>query len=434
MTPLRVAWIEKAADPRMLTSYTHEIVSWAFRRAGALIVAHEDSPHLLIGTSYHPRDFRQLQKGRQLADRLGIPFLVGGHEAFGGDTLLAWADYTCVGEGYRLIAALGAAGGDDFRDVLDKAKNVARRGEGSDVLPDYYVPWNEIPIIRLASHNYAALAGRGCYRKCKFCMTTWVQPHQTASPERLTALTQSMNTARVKGELTLTTNDEGTRGTWSGSTTVHLALSRIDAPWPMLLRLGIEGVTEERRRWFHKPVADEDLARLIAVAKEKRRQLHLFFIIGWPDDPPPETAFDHLASYLDIETARSPRIWLMFTYFEPAPHTPLQAWDIRQLTPWDSQVALTSLRRFNARFRVLRRTPTRIGRSVWSGLARRMPPQHLDDWLAMETKMADCEVAEVCDYAARLAGRELATTSGPFPWDRVRTTVRQSALRDLGEG
>ena len=420
--PLRVAWHGTAGH---FANYAVKVVRYWLERYGAVTVEPDDSPDLLCSTCSHPRDFPTLSAGRRLADKLRVPYLVGGHEGYTGATLLAWADYVCVGEGYRLCEAL-AAGGDDPRAVLDAAPNVLRRiAPLAEVTPDYHVPWREIPVIQTAEHGFYAMAGRGCHRKCTFCMTTWVQPHQTAGDALMRRAERQVAAHDSKSGVVFVTNDEGA-GRWAGSITVERVLKGYRDEWPMVLRVGVEGITEGRRRAFGKPVTDEQLATLFEMALERKRQLQLFFMVGFPDDPPGRDAFTNLASLIPSDDVRHPRIWLKFTYFESSPHTPLGREDATQIVTFDAASAMTELRRKSGRFRSF--NLAQPGSAAWSVCARRLEPAHAAEWLSRATHAKSATPAEVGAWADELGGRGTADGTGAYPWDRVRTSVKRAAI------
>jgi hypothetical protein len=199
------------------------------------------------------------------------------------------------------------------------------------------------------------------------------------------------------------------------------------AKWPMVIRLGVEGLTEERRRQFKKPMTYADIAAAIDKAARIKRQLQLFHIVGFPDDPPSAEAFVPLAERMPAEAIRHPRIHLKFTYFEPSPHTPMGRWDVSQLTPFDERAAAAILRRQSGRFRAFRLG--RIGRAVWSTVARRLEPERLPAWAARRDEVERMSVASACALAESVAGRCVVDGSGAYPWDRVKVSVKRSAVQ-----
>jgi len=419
---VRFHWV---AAKSQLTAYTTRLVTHWLTKHGAKEVDAADATVILC-TCSSVRELSTLRRARKLADKLRVPLVAGGHAAYAGASLLAWADYVCVGEGYHLLA--DAAGrGASWRGAFDEAPNVLSKADPlREVVPDYRVPWGRLPAIQLDKHNFYALAGRGCRRKCSFCMTSWVQPWQSEDPRWVRKM-QAAAKRSIKGGggIYFVTNDDGL-GTQAGSTTLKrfLAVERDD--WPMVIRCGIEGLTAERRRAFKKPIADEDIAAAILKSRRINRVLQLFYIVGFPDDPPDEEAFLPLAECLPTETVRQPWVYLKFTYFEPNPHTPMARWDVSQLRPFEPYVAAAALMRQSGRFRVFK--AGHPGKRLWNAIAFRCGPDTIDEWLSARSRVDKMPVADACALAEKIAGRGVVDGTGDFPWTRVRCSVSKRAL------
>lgn len=405
---LKIYWHE---TPDQQKNFTSKICRWWFEKHGGQNVFAPQDADLIAASICSPRQVGLLAAGRKIADQRRIPFLVGGPETYVGGTYLAWADFLCVGEGYGLLASLAQNG----LAALRVNSVLCRENPDAQICPDYRVPWKELPAIQTAARAYYYLAGRGCRRKCKFCYTSWTQPHQICPDYFLRATEGRMPRG---AHIIYVTNDDGRLARQSGSATITEFLKPENILWPKVVRMGIEGVTQNRRGQLGKPISDAQIAQAIQKAKALGRQIEFFFIIGWPDDPSEETAFQELTDMLSVETIRHPRIYLKFTWFEAAPHTPLADYDLRQLRPWNYERASTALRAISGRYRIFR--AGRPGLAIWCAILRRLPPVLAALWASQKSKcekISDFESA--CRLAQSVVGEEFLRGSKQSPWHNI---------------
>ena len=127
-----------------------------------------------------------------------------------------------------------------------------------------------------------------------------------------------------------------------------------------------------------------------------------------------------------MELISPPRIRLKFTYCEPSPHTPLARVDVRSMTEWDYEATAQALRSRSGRFRCFMTSPPSV--AAWSSIWRRLGPAHAVAWARVQRRSHDMSLSEVCDAAAALAGEGVVDGTGDYPWERVRTSIRQSAI------
>ena len=412
---LRAYWAESTAQRR---NFTSKLLKWWFVRCGGHVADGPKSADIVFASICSPREINVISSARRVADEAGLPLVVGGPEGYLGATLLGWADYVCVGEGYRLLQDMAAtASTASAREVLGLAGNVLCKSDpDAAVYPDYCIPWRYLPPVQTAKRGFYYLAGRGCSNKCTFCFTSWTQPRQVIGEKLLSAAESKLGKL---GKLVLVTNEAG-RGAGAGSTMLSNFLESDRTDWPMVIRLGVEGVTEERRAAFHKPMSDKQVAEACRKAAALHRQLELFFIVGWPDDPAPSVALQGVASALGVERIRHPRIYLKFTWFEPAPHTPLAKWDVSQLVKWDYDLAAMSLRSISGRFRVFKAGKT--GLAIWSAILRRLPPHLAVSWAARREEVGAMTVSEACKAADSAVGAGYVDGSATMPWEMVRVS------------
>jgi hypothetical protein len=410
---MKIYWHESAEQRR---NFTSKLLKWWFASCGGTNVSSDELPDIVCASICSPRECSTLASARKIADKLRVPLLIGGPECYTGATYLAWANWMCIGEGYGLLEDMARTG----IAAMSRFNVLSRTNQDAAVTPDYVIPWRRLPAMQTSPTGYYYLAGRGCRNKCAFCFTGWTQPHASV-PEHIR--TRAIAGVPKKAHVLYVTNDDGGMAAYSGSTTVRQFLDESRAKWPKVIRLGVEGVTAKRRLSFGKPISDEDLASAIAKARDIGSQVELFFIVGWPDDPEADGAFDSLMNLVGTETVRWPRAYLKFTWFEPAPHTPLASYDLRKLTEWDYQRAAMSMRSRSGRFRVFK--AGRPGAAIWSAVMRRLSPEDAATWYAMRS---ECEsagsFAAACDIAERTIGLPSVDGTYDSPWKRVQTRIK----------
>jgi len=410
----RALWHESS---KQAENFTSKLLKWWFvKHGGEIVDSIEESPDIILASACSPREASILQSGRKLASKAHIPFLMGGAEAYCGATYLAWADYICIGEGYNVIRELATSG----LDALGMDNILSIHDPDAEIEPDYYIPWGQLPVIQTTEKGCYYLAGRGCRNKCKFCYTSWTLPHSVV-PEQI-RLRAEAKLPKNK-HILYVTNDDGGLARYSGSTTVKQFLTEHRSQWPRLLRLGIEGITEERRKALNKPVSDEDLAACIIKARELGIELQLFFIIGWDDEVPPEEAMLNMVQMVGIEKVRWPRIHLKYTWFEPSPHTPLGDYSFERLRSWDYKLAAMCLRSYSGRYRVFKAGLP--GRAVWCAMLQRLPRRKVPDWYENRKQIEVCKsFREAVKIARPIVGQEyIDGTAKDVPWKRVKTRI-----------
>ena len=84
-------------------------------------------------------------------------------------------------------------------------------------------------------------------------MTSWVQPHQVikGNMASMEAAVTAVRAADPAAGVVFVSNDDAA-GEWAGSTTVARFLADPYKKWPAVVRMGVEGITAERRAAFGK--------------------------------------------------------------------------------------------------------------------------------------------------------------------------------------
>lgn len=322
--------------------YTSEWLAWACRKAGGEIVgAPEDADAVLVSLQ-DVGDVPHLRGTRKRLDVLpNRPLLIcGGLQSWTGNGVaLAYADAVVVGEGSEWMQTACEQG----LDEANRLPCVATKADPwRNIIPSRELDIAGSPVVQVNKCGWYALAGRGCRNKCAFCATSWSTPYRRAPDghaERVKAALRHISGARI----TFITNDsEGIdlEMKTAQSMTVVDYLERADHVKAPLIRLGVEGLTEERRRWFGKPISDDQLRAAYDLAAARRQELHVFMIVGDVGDA---AAVEQYASeVLPFTAEKTPALWHKWTMFQPCAFTPLWTYDCRQLTEFDHRAAFTT--------------------------------------------------------------------------------------------
>jgi hypothetical protein len=304
--------------------YTDSTLKHLCRAAGIQVVEPAEAEAIWVSVC-DPDDIPMLAQARALAG--SRPLIMGGFEAYCGVAYLHWADAVVVGEGFEFIEAWGRS-----PEEALALPCVLRRGSRGPVYPSYRVDWEKLPVVRMPGGGRTYfLAGRGCKNKCKFCLTSWSQPHQLCPAPLIRGA--SKLAADNHWAMTFISNEsDGLQlGTRIGARSMMVA-DFIKAPhdYPaQLIRFGIEGWTEEARRRMGKPITDDQIREILRITKLQRRRSQWFFILGYPgySDADVDQFIDDV---LPFETDPAIMIYVKATYFDANPHTP---WGNEPLTP-----------------------------------------------------------------------------------------------------
>lgn len=346
--------------------YTRACLESYCRHAGVHITDDIDVASAIWVSMCDPDDLPTLIEARRLAN--GRPVIMGGFESYFGMPYLAWADAVVVGEGWEFIQAWGG----DPSEALD-LPCVLTRGART-VRPSYTIPWSRLPLLKVpGNERYYMLGGKGCKGKCKFCATSWTQPHQHIPLGMMTRTVEFVE-SRPRGKLTVISNDSGAvvESRVVNAQSVRVADYLLDPNRfkGTMLHFGVEGWTEDARRSMSKPLDDETVRQLFEVTARMKQKCELFFIVNYPGfDVSHITHFAETVIPLDV--ANSPAVHVKLTYFDPCPHTP---WEGEMLRPCfvDTEDVFRQLNSRNKRIRVF---PTRsAGRAAWRSCLHRCAP------------------------------------------------------------
>lgn len=145
---MRIYWHETKQQAKEFTS---KLLKWWIITNGGELVG-PDKADIICVSFCSPREIGLLSSARKIADTRGLRLLAGGPESYTGSTYLAWADYICVGEGYRLLASLADLDRAGGIDLLHSANNViGYHNVECDVIPDYFIPWKSLPPVQTSN-------------------------------------------------------------------------------------------------------------------------------------------------------------------------------------------------------------------------------------------------------------------------------------------
>lgn len=329
-------------EHRGVSSYTFQWLKYMVRAAGLDLVPPEESDIILVSVC-DVMDLHALLGVK----KFGKPIIVGGADAFNDLLYSLVADLVNVGEGWEMFDVLGTIGHLPAQEVIEKLKPypfIAARDKPGPVVPSTYIDWMRAPVCQVGPNKKMILSGRGCHNKCRFCFTSWTTKYQT-NPI-LPSLDRSIMTISNDNS----TAEELDRRVWvrSLTTKTYLGMSPRQAKNCNNYRFGIESFSEERRKWFGKPIPNADLGKIFRISK-KLGHTTRFFIIAGID---PMESVNEFLSMFPPDLDQQPPVIVKATYFDPALHTPLAGYDMRTMYHWDTEELVGLLRDKSHRFRL----------------------------------------------------------------------------------
>ena len=280
--------------------------------------------------------------------------IVGGHPMQNNPLpAIPFADAVCVGEGETWIGkALGLLAAERRIEALGDLPGTIlgadwRQGDpvpAANVerpLPDN-PPYLNRPGTRSAAW-YVEIA-RGCPYKCHYCELGHSTPFRLYDVERVMRTLDAIDTSKAR-KINLYAPDEAShphykelfaylraKGCVAGfsSMRVDSVLRRglPDIPTNYLIRVGIDGLTEETRRRVGKDITDDMIVEYFRMLAARRFvQLKAFMIVGYPWETLEDFAgFERLMDrVLSLPLATNVSLRIKWTPFIPQPCTPLGA-------------------------------------------------------------------------------------------------------------
>jgi len=401
---------------KIKASYVLSVLRTLCDEAGVEVVDTPEEADALWVSMYDQNSLPVLKKAREMAgDRLVI---MGGFEAWCAPPYLAWADAAVVGEGWEFIEAWGR----DPAEAL--ALPCVCKKDSTEILPSYVVPWERFPLTKMPpGHHYYFMGGRGCRNKCKFCMTSWIQPNSNCPPEVIARAVEYVE-QQPKGKLTIVTNDSQavieSKVVNAQSVTVRAYLDEPERYKSNMLHFGIEGWTEADRARLGKPISDDMLRELQIVTGENKQQCEFFFIVGYPGYKESDV-WEFIDNVAMPDARLYPRIFVKCTYFNPAPYTPYQR------TPFiESYIDRERiLREFHVRQKRVRMFPKRSpGREAWRCVIRRATAEEAI-LIGNQPNWPDAPgtVERFAERLRKVGLEHLLSWEGPYPYEIIKTRI-----------
>ena len=299
--------------------YTDKLLHKLAVDYGHQVVGREEADAILVSIEDITSINRIYREGRNSK----VPVIAGGHLAkISAKAMSVYADIVWVGHAFEFFEIKS------YQDILDSPYSFTGNGE---VCTSRKIQWDLCPIIRVNRSQYYIWGGVGCKNKCKFCVTSWTEPH----------INRYKNTGQIngvkarvpnKGQLHLISNEYDDVPTGKvGDMTMRGFLELRRTGKNRLIRIGIEFPNERTRATAGKPIKDEEIIEAIKLAERLKFELQ-FFMIGGIDE---KEDWLHFTDLIPESKQMAPRIFIKITNFEPQPKTP---WFSRQPVDPDKYV------------------------------------------------------------------------------------------------
>jgi radical SAM superfamily enzyme YgiQ (UPF0313 family) len=307
--------------------------------------------NVILFSVYDPIDIIRLRMLRQAHPDVYI--IAGGIEGFSPAYILTYADAVCVGEGFEFMQNVPVDKGlQGLVEWVEEQPYMATRSKiGQEIKPSYFIPWEELPVVKVQKYVYYYMVSKGCRNKCVFCHSSWMNPF-TVNPRHSKKQFKNLAKAGQNCAMYLIGNDTGefeSPGTSAAAASVSVKrflASTHQFKHHHLLHIGIEGMTEKRREWYGKPITNEEIRAVIDITKNMELQTELFFILENPYEMD-ELLYQAIPPGVDLY----PRIMAKFTPIDPTPGTPMENYDLSQEKPQDQRLLHNALNSRNLRFR-----------------------------------------------------------------------------------
>lgn len=152
-----------------IVEYTISVVRHLIKINGHELVDPEDAD--LIGISVC--DITQIafvEKTRKQHPNARI--IVGGHAAVYFKLFGLFADYVSVGQGHEIFKCQSL----NEIEALPSVWVSAHPKES--IKPSTLIEWKNVPLANVTHRQLYYLGAVGCKNKCRFCLTSWTNPHQ----------------------------------------------------------------------------------------------------------------------------------------------------------------------------------------------------------------------------------------------------------------
>lgn len=297
---------------------------------------------------HHCTDFPKL---KSLRHRAPIRIL-GGHPTTNNiRPAIPFADVICVGEGESWIvhAITRIAAGGGIADLADLPGTIiSSRWRPGDTVPTSNtvdpLPKHP-PYLNRAGEGHNATwyleMARGCPFRCHYCELGWAWKYRPQEKAYLLDCVDRIDTSQ-SNRISLFAPDEASHPAYAevlgriherklvtsfGSMRLDVIVKK-DLPLKpnMLIRVGLDGLTEATRQRINKPIKDEDVVNYFRYMNDRgHSNFKIFMVFGYPWERPED--FDEFAALWDrivrIRRKVNAHVRVKFTPFIPQPSTPL---------------------------------------------------------------------------------------------------------------
>ena len=194
--------------------------------------------------------------------------IVGGHAAIYYKLFGLFADMVNVGQGFEAFAC----------QSIDELKSLScvwtPDKDGQTIFSSWMIDWDIVPVANVTTKQRYYWGAVGCKNKCKFCVTSWTNPHQINNPFRISdVLKKHPNT-------TIVSNDSDAVAERMTQSVMLLDFIRRRPKKYGVYRIGVEFATEENRKHYGKPFSNDQFYQAIRHALTYGTRLKLFCIGG----------------------------------------------------------------------------------------------------------------------------------------------------------
>lgn len=225
---------------------------------------------------------------RSLRKSTSKPIICGGQYAINYYSAKLYSDIVWLGHVYDFA---------DMKSLDDIASSQhAYTGVDKPLKLSKRICWDEIPITQMAPHKCYYMGGVGCKNKCKFCFTSWTNPHQVNSKKAIAA---AADVCRKKGiHLMVASNeyDYDADARTKDMLLVDYISMRVSG---LLVRCGIEFASEDTRQKMGKRITRDQIYAALQKTNLDNIALRLFHITGYEPIGEWERYIDDMCWMLD---------------------------------------------------------------------------------------------------------------------------------------
>lgn len=301
------------------TTYTHELLKYLAVKNNHEITDNPDIADItaISLTSFYDIDLLRIYRNRHPNDKI----IVGGHVFGNPPTILRYADYVCLGHGFEFFR--------DCKNISDienlyYIETKQKKGEKSE-----FIDWDLLPIVQIAKNTFSYFYSSGCRNKCKFCLTSWLFDYQVNPKKDIIGKIRG-RIGRNK-QLYLITNDFDANVNVGRKVSDVKLREYIKSPDKykgiIKIRAGIESPDYEKRKFYGKPIKDDEIKEFLKLTKKYNKQVSLFFIAGMDED---EKYYQFMDNF-ENDLIGKPKIDVIVNYFGAQSKTPFQDYDMTKI-------------------------------------------------------------------------------------------------------